>query len=38
MVEFNKRIQDLYKERGAYKLHLKKEMKLKGISKSQLVA
>ena len=38
MVEFNKTVQDLSKMRGAYKLHLKKEMKLRGLKKKQVLA
>lgn len=37
MVELNKTVQDLSKERGAFKLHLKKEMKLRGLKKSQIL-
>lgn len=37
MVEFNKNLQDLAKQKGAYKLYLKKEMKMKGLNKKGLL-
>jgi len=37
MVEFNKTLQELSKQKGAYKLYLKKEMKMKGLNKKGLL-
>jgi hypothetical protein len=37
MVEFNKKLQDLAKQKGSYKLYLKKEMKMKGLNKKGLL-
>ena len=37
IVKFNSKITDLVKKKGAYKLHLKKEMKTRGLSKKQLL-
>jgi hypothetical protein len=37
MVKMNGRITELVKQKGAYKLHLKKEMKARGIIKKQVV-
>jgi hypothetical protein len=33
MVEFDKEIKELSKQKGFYKLHVKKEMKSRGINK-----
>ena len=37
MVEFNKKLQDLAKQKGAYKLYLKKEMKMKGLKWQKII-
>lgn len=37
MVEFNQKLQELAKQKGAYKLYLKKEMKEKGLNKKMLL-
>jgi len=38
MVKLNTNITDLIKQKGAYKLHLKKEMKAQGLTKKQIVS
>jgi hypothetical protein len=37
MVKFNSKITELVKMKGFYKLHLKKEMKARGIKKRQVL-
>jgi hypothetical protein len=38
MVKHNTKITELIKQKGAYKLHLKKEMKVQGLNKRSLVS
>jgi hypothetical protein len=38
MVKYNTKITELIKQKGAYKLHLKKEMKAQGLNKRSLVS
>lgn len=37
IVKFNGKITELVKQKGTYKLHLKKEMKSRGLKKRQLL-
>ena len=38
MVKLNSNITELIKQKGAYKLHVKKEIKAQGLNKKQVVA